>query len=71
MGFLFGRRRWLIRPALQSLELLHFMLCGFGLSLFPIETRQSEMRLRRERAFFLDGEKPGPGFFSSGGVAFQ
>ena len=70
LGFSLARPL-LIKSALQSLKLLHFALRGFCLSLFPVQTRQPEMRLCRERSFFLDRKKPSPFFFGSGGVAFK
>ena len=71
LWFLFAGSLRLIRAGLQSLELLHFMLRGCRLSLFTIETCQSEMRLRRQWTFLLDGKKFGPFFLGGGGVAFE
>src|SRR6266436_4031768 len=60
-----------IRATLQSLELLHFMLCACRFPLFPIEARQPEMRLRRQRTIFFDREELGPFFLGSDGIAVQ
>src|SRR6266446_6330924 len=60
-----------IRAALQSLELLHFMLCGCNLPLFPIETCQPEMCLRRQRTILFDRKELGPLFLGCGGISLQ
>src|SRR5580698_6201744 len=60
-----------IRSSLQLLEFLHFMLCGGCLSLFSVQTRQPEMRLRRERTVFFDGKKLGPFLLSYSSVALD
>src|SRR5579863_3288553 len=69
--FVFAGSLRLTRAGLQSLELLHFMLCGCCFSLFPIDACEREMRLRREWSFLLDGKKLGPFFLGSCGVAFE
>jgi hypothetical protein len=38
----------------QSLELPHFTLRLSRLALFAVQSRQSEMRLRRQRTLFFD-----------------
>src|SRR5260370_7763143 len=51
-----------IRASSQSLELLHFMLCGCRFSLFPIVTCQPEIRLRRQRTILFDQKNLRPFF---------
>ena len=41
-------------PVLESLELPHFMLRLSRLVLFAVQSRQSEMRLRRQGTLFFD-----------------
>src|SRR5882762_9574263 len=60
-----------IRATLQSLELLHFMLCGGRFSLFLIETCQPEMCLRRQRTILFNRKELGPFFLGSGGIALR
>src|ERR1700704_3155916 len=60
-----------IRAALQSLELLHFTLCGCRFSLFPVETCQPEVCLRRQRTILFNRKELGPFFLGSGGIALQ
>src|ERR1700687_4517955 len=68
----FLARRWRrIRASLQSLEFLHFVLCGCRFFLFPIEPCQPEMRLRRQRTILFDRKQLGPFFLGSGGITFQ
>ena len=72
-----GMRRILLSSGLgrarvlQALKFLHFMLRLGCLSLFTVEARETEMRLRGQRALLLDGEKFGPGFLGGGGVAIE